>query len=68
MLTKAGEAIAGAIAKAISIVLLGLLLYLTYRWATTHPEQAQALFNKAMNTLMSLANSFLNWLSTVGGN
>ena len=68
MLTRAGEAVAAALMKAISIVVLALLLYMVYKWATTHPAQAQALFNKAMNTLMTLANRLLNWLSTVGNN
>jgi hypothetical protein len=67
MLTRAGEAIAAALMKAITIVLLGLLLYALYHWAIAHPEQAQVLFNKAMTTLFALVNKVLDGLAGLAG-
>ena len=68
MLAKMGASVIGALLDAAKIILLVMVVIALIGWAKTHPDQAQALVTKAMNTLMTLANRFLSWVATLGSN
>lgn len=57
-----------ALKNLLKIVGLIVVAIAAIRWAHNNPQQAQALFDKAMHTLMVQANNLLNWLSTLGSN
>jgi hypothetical protein len=55
-----------ALKNLLKIVGLVVVAIAAIKWAHNNPEQAQALFNKAMHAVIVQANNVLDWLSTLG--
>jgi hypothetical protein len=58
MLNRAGAAIVGALMKALTIVLLFVLLISLIHWAKANPDKAQTLLNGAIDT----AANVIGWV------